>query len=81
LVKRLEEVATWSPKEGGLITLEDSGEVLAFNFEKINSEDCDRSVPAVVGGPLTAMDVMSGMPIRKGPSRRGSSATSAVLAA
>ena len=81
MVRKGEENASWSREEGGLISREDSGEVLRFNFEKINSEDRDRSVPAVAGGPSTATDIMSGTPILKGRSRRGSSATSAVRAA
>lgn len=45
-----EENASWSPKERGLIGREDFGEVLRFNFEKINSEDRNRCVPAGAGG-------------------------------
>lgn len=58
------ENASWSPEESGLIAREDFGEVLRFNSEKINSEDCDRSVPAVVRGKSTGMGHTSGLPIR-----------------
>jgi hypothetical protein len=74
-VRREVAVASWSPKQSGLIAREDFGEAPRSNFEKINSKDYVRRVPAVVRGWSTAMDVMSGMPIRRGRSRRGFNAT------
>jgi hypothetical protein len=67
-VRRREEVASWSPKESGLIRREDSGEALRFNCEKINLEDCGRCVPAVVRGRCTDMELMSDSPIQ--PTRK-----------
>jgi hypothetical protein len=58
----------------------DFGEVPRSNFEKISSEDCVRSVPAVVRGWCTVMDVTSGMPIRKGLRRRAFNVTFVGLA-
>lgn len=66
MVRKGEENASWSPEESGLISREEFAEVLRFNCEKITSEDCGRSVPAVAGGRLTATDIMSATPIRKG---------------
>ena len=72
--RRAGGVETGSPEESGLISLEDSGEVLRFNFAKINSKESDPHVAAVAPERSTAMELTSATPIRKAPSKKASSA-------
>jgi hypothetical protein len=78
---KAEGVGSWSPEESGLKGREDFGNAARSNCAKINSKDFVLCVPAVVRGRFTAMDVTSGMPIRKGPRKRGFNATFVILAA
>ena len=72
--RRAVGVETGSPEESGLISLEDSGEVLRFNFAKINSKESGPHVGAVAQERSTAMELTSATPILKAPRRKASSA-------
>jgi hypothetical protein len=63
-------VETGSPEESGLISGEYSGEVLRFSCEKINSKESGLSVPAVVRGRCTDMELTSGSLIQPTPRTR-----------
>jgi hypothetical protein len=68
------------PRKSGLIDREEFGEAPRSNFAKISSKDFVRTVPAVVRGPSTCMDVTGGLPIQKGPRKRACNVTSILLA-
>ena len=68
-------VESGSPEESGLKGRDDFGNASRSNCAKISSKDFVLSVPAVVRGRSIAMDVTSGMPIRKGPRKRAFNAT------
>ena len=74
-------IISWSPEESGLKSREGFGDVPRSNSAKSSSKDLVLSVPAVVRGRFTAMDVTSGMPIRKGPRKRAFNVTFVILAA
>ena len=63
-----------------MIDGEDFGEVPPSNFEKTNSGERVRRVPAVVRGGCTSMDAISGMMVRRGRSKRRSNVTCVHLA-
>jgi hypothetical protein len=85
LVRREAVVGAGSPRESALIGGEEFGEVLRFNYAKINSKDPVRCVPEVVRGGCTVMGLTSGTPIQGARSqrrnRRASSVTCAIIAA
>ena len=72
--RRAVGVETGSPEENGLISLEDFGEVLPFNFAKINSKEIGPPVAAVAPERSTVMGLMSATPIRKAPRKKAFSA-------
>jgi len=74
-------VESWSPKESGLMAPNDFGNASRSNSAKINSEDFGLSVPAVVRGRFTAMDVTNATPILKEPRKKAFNATYVLLAA
>ena len=71
--RRAVGVETGSPEESGLISLEDSGDVLRFNFAKINSKESGPHVAAVAPERFTAMGLTSATPIRKALRKKASS--------
>jgi hypothetical protein len=75
--RRVVGEGSWSREEIGLIGREGCEDLFRSNSAKTSSEEIVLRVLAVVRGRFTVTGVTSGMLIRKGARRRGSSATSA----